>query len=195
MKLIEAAPEEKEIRAKKMMLWFGIISMIMTFGGLTSAYIVRSSEEDWLKDYQLPQIFLWSTLVILTSSFSIQAAKSNITKGERSMGTAWLIVTLVLGMTFIGLQFKGFGQIIDQGYYFTGLSSNVTTSFIYVLALSHIAHVVVGIVVLLVVLFKHVKGKYDKGRILGLSLATTFWHFVDALWLYLFLFLYFYERI
>ena len=61
MDLTQGTPQEKQKRAKKMMLWFGIISLIMSFAGLTSAFIVSSSREDWLVGFVLPNAFIYST--------------------------------------------------------------------------------------------------------------------------------------
>ena len=63
MDLTEGTIEEKNIRAKKMMLWFGIISMVMMFAGLTSAYVVSSERQDWLNDFTLPASFIWLSLI------------------------------------------------------------------------------------------------------------------------------------
>jgi cytochrome c oxidase subunit 3 len=103
-----------------------------------------------------------------------------------------LLVTLSLALAFIYFQFQGFGEIIAQGYYFTGAESSITTSYLYVLVLLHLAHLSGGIIIVLYVLFKTLKGKYSKGNTLGFELAVTFWHFLDILWLYLFLFVSFY---
>ena len=67
--------QEKNARAKKMMLWFAMISMTMTFAGLTSAYVVSSSRADWLSFFELPNQFLYSTLLILTSSITFFLGK------------------------------------------------------------------------------------------------------------------------
>jgi len=101
-----------------------------------------------------------------------------------------LWMTLALALAFVFLQFQGFSSLVDMGYYFTGAQSNVTTSFLYVLVLVHLAHLVAGLVVLLVVITNHRLGKYAVNP-LGFSLAHTFWHFLGFLWVYLFLFLYF----
>jgi cytochrome c oxidase subunit 3 len=93
-----------------------------------------------------------------------------------------------LGVGFLVSQFNGFGQIIDQGYYLTGPSSNVTMSYLYVIAFWHILHVIVGLIVLLVVIYNHFKQKYNTNKMIGLELSATYWHFVDILWLLLFLF-------
>ncbi|MDD7884466.1 heme-copper oxidase subunit III [Flavivirga sp. 57AJ16] len=191
MDLTQGTEEEKNNRAKKMMLWFGIISLIMSFMGWTSAFIVSSSRPDWLKDFELPNAFLISTVVIIISSLSFILAKKALKGGNRRATTLWLVVTFILGIIFIINQFLGFQQIIDLGYNFTGPTSNVTMSYIYLIAIVHILHVVVGLFCLLVVIYNHFKQKYDTTKILGLELAATFWHFIDILWVYLFFFLYF----
>lgn len=191
MDLTEGTFEEKSIRAKKMMLWFGIISLIMSFMGWTSAFIVSSSREDWLNDFQLPSAFIISTVFIVLSSFTFILAKRALKANNRQMTTVWLLSTLVLGIIFIINQLQGFQQIIDLGYNFTGPTSNVTMSYIYLIAMVHIVHVVVGLICLLVVIYNHFKQKYNPSNMLGFELAATFWHFIDILWVYLFLFLYF----
>ena len=191
MDLTQGTLEEKNNRAKKMMLWFGIISLIMSFAAWTSAFIVSSTRPDWLNDFQLPDAFIVSTIVILISSVTLILAKRALKKNSRQATTVWLFMTLILGIVFIYNQFSGFQQIIDSGYNFTGPTSNVTMSYIYVIALVHILHVMVALICLLVVIYNYFKQKYNATKMLGFELAATFWHFVDVLWLYLFLFLYF----
>ena len=99
----------------------------------------------------------------------------------------------MLGIGFIVSQLIGFNQIIDLGYNFTGPTSNITMSYIYVIAFAHIIHVVAGLICLLVVIYNHFKQKYNASKMLGLELAATFWHFIDILWIYLFFFLYFFR--
>jgi len=193
MDLTEGTLEEKNIRAKKMMLWFGIGSLIMSFAGLTSAIIVSSKRPDWLKEFQLPDAFIISTIIIIASSITFILAKRALKNNLRQTTTIWLLITLTLGITFIISQFIGFGQIVEWGYNFTGPTSNVTMSFIYVIAVAHIVHVVAGIISLITVIYNHLNQKYDVSNMLGLELSATFWHFVDGLWLFLFLFLYFYR--
>ena len=191
MDLTQGTREEKNNRAKKMMLWFGIISLIMSFAGWTSAFVVSSSRPDWLKDFQLPNAFIISTVVIVLSSASFILAKRALKNENRNATTLWLLTTLILGVVFIFNQFSGFQQIIDLGYNFTGPTSNVTMSYIYLIAIVHILHVVVGLICLIVVIYNHIKQKYNPTKMLGFELAATFWHFIDILWVYLFLFLYF----
>ncbi|MGO4913276.1 cytochrome c oxidase subunit 3 [Leeuwenhoekiella sp. W20_SRS_FM14] len=175
-------------RSKKMMLWFGIISLSMMFAGLTSAYIVSSERRDWLSNFELPQAFYLSTGIIVLSSLSMFVAKWAIFQNKKQLGTLSLLATLGLGIAFVVLQFRGFDEIITSGYFFTGSESTVTTSFIYAFVITHVVHVVAGILVLLVVVIQQLRGKYSKEQSLGFELGATFWHFVDILWVYLFLF-------
>ncbi len=191
MDLTQGTLKEKNNRAKKMMLWFGIISLVMSFAGWTSAFVVSSSRPDWLKDFQLPSAFLISTIVIIVSSITLLLAKHALKKDNRGTTTLWLLITFALGILFIFNQFQGFQQIINLGYNFTGPTSSVTMSYIYLIAVVHILHVIVGLICLLVVIYNHFNKKYSADNRLGFDLAATFWHFIDILWIYLFLFLYF----
>ncbi len=191
MDYTEGTEEQKIRRAKKMMLWFGIISLSMSFAGLTSAYVVSKERPDWLTDFQIPQAFYISLAVILLSSITIHIAKRSIIKEQNKIGMILLLSTFFLGVAFIILQFRGFSQIIANGYYFTGSESSITTSFIYLVVLLHVTHISAALISILVVIYNHYKLKYTNGKTLGIELAATFWHFVDILWIYLFLFFYF----
>ena len=185
---MEKTAVEKNARAKKMMLWFGMISMTMTFAGLTSAYVVSSSRADWLTSFELPTVFLYSTLLIFLSSITFFLGKNALNQGNVLLQKTFLWATLGLTLLFVYFQFTGFSQVIEQGYYFTGAASSITTSFLYVLVLLHLAHVFGGLVVLLVVLFQTYRNAYTPKDKLGYELAELFWHFLDFLWIYLYVF-------
>lgn len=192
MDLTQGTEQEKIGRAKKTMLWFAMISMTMTFAGLTSAYVVSSSRPDWLKDFELPPMLLWSTIAILISSVTIHLAKNAVQKGDNKQGMLLLAVTMILGVAFVVFQLQGFSYMTNEfGYNFTGPTSNVVISFIYILVALHMAHLFSGFIVLLVVVYNHYKQRYSNGQTLGLELGVMFWHFLDFLWVYLFLFFYF----
>ena len=140
MELNEQEIRLKTIKAKKMMLLFSMLSIAMTFAGLTSAYIVSRSRPDWLKDFELPFAFIISTLVIFLSSISIAISKKNVKNNDVSKTTFWLFVTFILGIIFVISQFLGFNELVSLGYFFTGAQSTVTTSFLYVLTVLHLAH-------------------------------------------------------
>ena len=181
----------REDRAKKMMLWFGMISLTMSFLGITSGYIVSKERADWLTDFQIPEAFYISLFVILLSSITFYFAKKYVIAQQRKKGMVFLIITFLLGTTFIILQFKGFSEIISSGYFFTGSESTITTSFIYLVVLLHLTHMLAALISVLVVIYNHYKQRYTIGNTVGIEIAATFWHFVDVLWIYLFLFFYF----
>lgn len=192
MDLTEGTLEQKKGRARKMMLYFGIASLIMSFAGWTSAFIVSSSRPDWLNDFVMPTPFWSSIIIMIVSSITFMIAKKALKQGDNKLTTAMLVLTFVLGLFFVFNQFVGFNQIIDLGFNFTGPTSNITVTYIYLIAVVHIVHVVVGLIPVLVVLVNHLRGKYTAENIVGFELAETFWHFVDLLWIYLFFFLYFF---
>ncbi|MDG2368485.1 MAG: cytochrome c oxidase subunit 3 [Flavobacteriaceae bacterium] len=182
----------KRIKAKKMMLLFSMLSIAMTFAGLTSAYIVSKSRPDWLKDFELPIAFTLSTIFIAISSLSIAFAKKNLNQNNSSKTNFLLLVTFGLGILFVASQFIGFNKLISSGYFFTGAQSTITTSFLYVLTVLHLAHLFAGLIVLIVVIINNYNNKYKIEK-LGFELAVTFWHFLGILWLYLFVFFYFFR--
>ena len=189
---IEQYELDKAKRAKRMMLWFGIISLLMSFAAFTSAFLVSSERDDWITDFQMPSAFFISTPVIVLSSLCMILAFRFIKQEKRKEGMLMLIITFLLGATFAGLQYYGFRQItFELGYYFTGESSNITYTYIFVIAFVHLLHIEAALIALGVVIFNHYKQRYTKDQILGVELAATFWHFVDLLWIYLFCFLYF----
>ncbi|MGB2370627.1 MAG: hypothetical protein ACPH53_04865 [Flavobacteriaceae bacterium] len=102
--------QSKNIRAKKMMLWFSMISISMTFAGLTSAYVVSKSRPDWLEDFSLPMSLYWSTLVILLSSVTFWQANKKLTAQPKATAS-FLWVTLALALAFVFLQFQGFSSL------------------------------------------------------------------------------------
>ncbi|MFS4455876.1 cytochrome c oxidase subunit 3 [Maribacter sp. 2304DJ31-5] len=189
MDLTQGTTKEKNDRAKKMMLWFGIASLLMGFAGWTSAYIVSSSREDWIQDLDLPSSFYISTVILIISSLTYFLAQKAVQANKMDMCTLLLLITLGLGTGFVFFQFDGFSQMVDQGYYFTGPTSTIKMSYVFLIAMVHIVHVAAGIISLLVVLFNQWKGKYSSTEYLGLSLGATFWHFLDLLWVYLIVFM------
>ena len=195
MDLTQGSSQQKNKRAKKMMLWFGIVSLIMSFGGLTSAFIVSSSREDWLNDFELPNAFFISTIIITFSSLVFIAAKKTLIKEKYLLSQSLVLGVFVLGLAFIYNQFLGFNELIISGYNFTGPTSNITMSYIYIIAVAHILHVIAGLISLAVVIVNHFKKQYTPASKLGFDIASTFWHFIDLLWVYLFLFLYFFNKI
>ncbi len=190
-------PHKEELRlarrkASKPLLWIGIVSIVMLFAGLTSAYVVRAQNGNWLV-FQLPPIMLISTALIITSSLTMFLAQRAIKKDKFQLTSIALLATLLLGIAFFYTQYAGWKQLSTQGIYFAGKFSNASGSFLIVIAFLHLLHMIGGLISLAVSLTKSLLKKYSSSDSLGIELTAIYWHFLDILWVYLFLFLYFYR--
>lgn len=177
-------------KSAKPMLWVAMISMVMFFAGLTSAYVVSMKRDDWVT-FDLPQSFYISTILIILSSFTLILSQKFLKKDNLKASLGLLLVTLLLGLGFISYQYIGFNELKSVGLFFTGPESTVSTSFIIGITFMHIIHLFAGVIVMLVVIYNHFKKKYSATDMLGFELGGIFWHFVDVLWIYLFFFFYF----
>lgn len=191
---MEVQTLEKELKvgkqkSAKSMLWISMISMTMMFAGLTSAYYISMSREDWVR-FDLPSAFFTSTALIVISSLLMHTTVYLVKRDKLKEATLTLGSTLLLGVGFVYMQFQGFDQLIDMGFYFTGSESAVSSSFLYVITVAHMLHIFAGIIALVVMLTRQLLGKYNSADYLGLELGGIFWHFVDILWIYLFFFFY-----
>jgi cytochrome c oxidase subunit 3 len=190
----EQALEQEYIVAKKKsakpMLWISIISMVMFFAGLTSAYVISMKRDDWVS-FDLPQAFYVSSFLIVASSITLFLSQRFLKQNKRQLSLIMLVATLFLGIGFVWQQYVGFNQLKSIGLFFTGPESTVSTSFIIGITFIHVLHLLVGLLVLLVVIYNHFKYKYKSDDMLGFELGAIFWHFVDILWIYLFFFFYF----
>ena len=184
--------EKQDIRNKsaKPMLWLAIISMCMIFGGLTSAYMVRSGDPGWLV-FILPKMFFVSTGLIVASSLTLLFAYLAARKDNFMGVKIGMTFTLILGIAFIFSQLKAWGAMVDQGIFIAGKQSNPAGQFLYVISFAHLLHLLGGICMLIYVCIKSFKQLYHSKNLLGLQLCSIYWHFLDLLWIYLFLFIYF----
>jgi cytochrome c oxidase subunit 3 len=183
--------EKKEIKRKtaKPLLWISMVSMVMIFAGLTSGYVVRRADGEWMT-FELPSIFYISTLLIILSSITMLWTAMEAKKKDNNV-TLGLAISLALGLAFGVSQFYAWNELTDLGIFFTGDGVSASGSFIYAITGMHLAHVVGGIIALTVSLINSIRGEYSPENKLGLELTAIFWHFLDLLWVYLFLFLLF----
>ena len=179
--------EKKEIRIKSRMAltWLGIVSIIMMFSGLTSGYIVRMDEGDWVR-FEMPSVFYISTAIILLSSLTMNYSLQSVKKGNLQGVKMGALITLILGSLFSITQWLGWKDLVSNGIHFVG---NPSGSFFYILTGLHLVHLLVGLIALIIVSIKAAKNKYTLDNYLGLRICSLYWHFLDVLWVYLFLFL------
>ena len=175
----------------KVVTWFVLLVVLMTFGGLIGAYVVISTNKaaEW-NPFDLP-IQIWiSTVLILISSITYHIAKKAIDGDHQEKGRKWLIVTTVLGSAFISSQLLAWLALVNRGLYMYG---NPFAGFFYILTAVHALHVLGGIIALGSILLR---SWYETSNPAELThrrnLARSvgwYWHFLGALWIVLFLLL------
>lgn len=182
-----ASEQKRKIHPHKFTLWVAIGSILMMFAGLTSAYIVKRSQASWLM-IEIPMMFWYSTATILASSVTVQLALKALKKREMINYKRLLLVTAVLGVLFIVLQVVGFRQFAAQDIRLVGAGSNASYSFLLAISGLHGVHVLGGVVALVVIAIRALNSSTRSYSTVPLEIAATYWHFVDALWIYLFIF-------
>ena len=184
-------PKVKErIHPQKMYLWVGLGSIVMMFAGLTSAHIVKKGQANWL-EFDFPKVFFISTLVILLSSYTIQMALKKYKEKNQEAYRSFISISSFLGLLFIALQIRGFLDLNSSNVALVGAKSNSAASFLFVIVGLHLLHVLAGVIALLIFRFKAKSVRNKMDNVLSVDLISTYWHFVDILWIYLLVFLYF----
>lgn len=233
----ELTPERQArmAKAKRSITYLLFFSIVMFFAGLTSAYLVSKGGATYWVNFHLPKAFWWSTGFILVSSATMQMALGHARNDRRRQVAPFVLLTLVLGLSFSASQFKGWNDMLNDGYalvsrlkslkgeYGTdytierrGLTLvkkgdefflpddtdfehplnpemdqvlNSASSYFYALTYSHFAHILGGLIALVVITIKAFMGRYGREEHQGLWAGTVYWHFLGALWVYLLLFL------
>lgn len=119
----ELTPEQRE-KMSKNLVYIGIFSVVMIFAGLTSAYIVSMGDQFWVK-YPFPTPFWISTVCIVLSSIVLWAGLRMAMKGNPNGGKIGTVGALVLGLAFAFFQYKGYGELVDNGAFF---NSNIVVT-------------------------------------------------------------------
>lgn len=179
------------IHPAKFNLWLFIISVILLFGALTSAYIVSKgieSDKDMWHYFELPSLLWLTTGILVVGSVMLQIGVWGARKGDFKRAKIGFGMTIVLGLFFLVGQVLAWNALAEEGVVFGGGGSN-SGNYLYVLTFLHGVHIVAGLVYLGVVSMRLTLNKYTPGNIIGIENAATFWHFLGLLWLYLFIFL------
>lgn len=169
----------------------GLASVAMLFTSLSSAYIVRSGiTSDWFP-IAVPRMMLGSTALILLSSVSIEIARRKLKQSSQSAYSRYLLLTAFLGLGFLSSQFIAWRRLAHQGLY---LASTPHSSFFYLLTGAHAVHLLGGLLAVSLLWLRsrrHVEDSLSMGKRQGVADAVAiYWHFMDALWIYLFLLLF-----
>lgn len=177
--------QRKKIHPHKFTLWVGIGSILMMFAGLTSAYIVKRNQANWVT-FDIPAMFWYSTVAIIASSITLFLATKAFQEKQMRKYRQLVTATVILGVVFVFFQVLGFDSLVKQG---VTLRGNVSYSFLYVIVGLHALHVIGGVIALIVLFAKAFSTRVKNYNVIPVELVGTYWHFVDVLWLYLLLFL------
>jgi cytochrome c oxidase subunit 3 len=175
------------IHPHKFTLWVAMGSIVMMFAGLTSAYIVKKNQSNWL-EFNLPIIFWYSTGIILLSSLTIQLAAKSFKAREMGRYRTLITLTAFLGLVFLAMQVGGFMDLESRDIALTGSKSNSAASFLLVITGLHMLHVLGGVIAILIIFARAYASRVKNYSSLPIEMAATYWHFVDVLWIYLFIF-------
>lgn len=178
----------RKIHPYKFILWIALGSIVMMFAGFTSAYIVKRNQANW-QGFDLPAIFTYSTVVILLSSITMHLAVKSYKERKQQVYRQFMVVTAVLGVLFVLMQWTGFTQLHTRGIRLIGEGSNVAGSFLAVIAGMHLLHLAGGVVAIVVMLLRAIASKTRNYSAVPVEVMAQYWHFVDLLWIYLFVFL------
>src|SRR5215831_3941426 len=166
-------------------LWILLIIILMMFAGLSSAYIVLRGTPEW-QSIEIPPILWLNTAILLASSAAIEAARKSLDHRRVDVMKTWILVSAVFGFAFLAGQLYAWRQLVFAGVY---LPSTLHSSFFYLLTGLHGIHLVGGLSALGYVLARALRNRIVPGRDESLKLCATYWHFMDALWVYLFVLL------
>ena len=176
--------QNKKIHPHKFTLWVGIGSIIMMFAGLTSAYIVKREQPGWTS-FTSPIAFYYSTAVILISSVTIFLAGKSFRERRMIRYKKLVATSAILGLIFVLLQWLGFSHLWGSGITFHGSGAG---QFFYIIAGLHALHVLGGIIALVTLYIRARNARIRSYNVVPVDVVSTYWHFVDLLWIYLFIF-------
>jgi cytochrome c oxidase subunit 3 len=164
----------------------GIVSILMFFMALASAYLVeRTTSERWVPVH-LPAILWVNTIILLASSATMERARKRLAQGDISGFRRLWLITTVLGLAFLAGQLVGWRQLVTQGIY---VATNQGSSFFYIFTAVHGVHLLGGICALIYVYLRN----FESAKIsvsLAAEVSSYYWHFMDGLWLFLLALLY-----
>jgi cytochrome c oxidase subunit 3 len=217
IKIVEEAKQPLTMNPKKFAMWLFLVTVFMVFAALSSAYIVRQAEGNWVY-FELPALFWVNTVVILVSSATMHWAYVSAKRDNLESVKIAIVITTVLGFAFMIGQFMAWKELVVNRIHLVG---NPSGSFLYMISGLHGAHVIGGVVYLLIILnvgqVEFMKGsifryilkplsillvipafmalspkhmlKVNSRNFNPIEMCATYWHFLGGLWLYLFLFL------
>jgi cytochrome c oxidase subunit 3 len=193
----QAAPEYPAIKPGMMGMYIFLASEVMFFGSLFAVYFyLYGSHGTWppLPPSSRPEYYVsWfpipliNTVVLLSSGVTCHFAADAIASNNRRRFFTLQIATIVLGFAFEFGQLYEFISAFGRGL---NLTANTFASAFFTMTGFHGAHVLGGLILLILILYRAAKGQFSSKHHVGVAAVTLYWHFVDVVWIFLFGILY-----
>lgn len=185
----------QEFDHRKLGLWVFLASEVMFFAALITTFVVyrgRSVSGPDPREVLTLLIPTINTLILLTSSVTMVQALASIKDGNRTRLWQWLLVTAALGTAFIVLKGSEYNHLLSEGL---TPSTNIFGSVYFTLTGFHAAHVAVGVIWILAVVAKTLRGGFSATNNLPVEMVGLYWHFVDLVWVAIFMVVYLLEQL
>jgi cytochrome c oxidase subunit 3 len=188
MAQIQQERDRLDLAPKKFNMWLFIFTSFMFFAALTSGFIVYVGGRGHGLSLILPNVFIYSTAVIMGSSVTLFLASRAAKRLQFGKQRLFLWLTFALGATFFALQIYGWYILTyKMGIYFS--NPNASRSFVYVFTGMHLIHIIAGLLLILNTLAGSYRNKPQVINLYKMEMSSIFWHFVDIIWIYLYVFL------
>lgn len=198
-------PLDARLRRARLGLFVGVVGIVMIFVSFTSAYVVRqglptfdsrtnSLVHDWIP-VPLPKLLLVNSLVLLLSSITVELARRRAARNAalaqlasipgvsiRGGKISWLALTVTLGLLFLAGQAMAWRELAASGFY---ISATPSSSFVFLLTGMHGAHLLGGVVALLVAGLASLLHRPAQSQLILLDITGWYWHFMAVLWVYI----------
>jgi cytochrome c oxidase subunit 3 len=181
------SPSQSGQRRYQTAILLGMVSICMFFMALSAAFLVRKTGKDWV-NFRLPSIIWVNTIVLLTSSLTIDLARRRLALNDLVGFKMMWRATTALGVAFVVGQVVAWRDLVHMGFY---VGSNPSSSFFYVFTAAHAAHLIGGILALFYVLFRDFRKTARLSLPVAAEVTSYYWHFMDGLWLFLVALLFF----
>ncbi|GAB1463074.1 cytochrome c oxidase subunit 3 [Pedobacter sp.] len=189
--MVSTIQQEEEtsisLKSKKFVVWLFVVSSTIMFGGWTSYYLVFMASKGKGHGLVLPEVFTYSTVVLVISSICLFLAARALKRGKANQQRLFLWVTLVLGVIFGVLQFQGWTSLYQTGAVL--VNNNAAISMIYIISGFHLLHIVAGLAFVISSLLGNYNNVSQDVAEYRQDITSIFWHFIDILWIYLYVFL------
>ncbi|MCD0487690.1 cytochrome c oxidase subunit 3 [Pedobacter sp. MC2016-14] len=176
-----------DYRPQKFIIWLFVVSSTIMFGGFTSYYIVFAASKGKGHGLVLPDLFIYSTVVLVLSSIFLFLAARQLRIGNIARQRMFLWLTLGLGIAFGYLQVDAWSSMVNSGAVL--INNNAAISLIYIVSGMHLLHILAGLCLVGSNLFGTYQNISIEKRQYRMDIAAIFWHFIDILWIYLYVFL------